>query len=226
MVYKKDEFTLNAPRHPASLLQVRSKKQYKINSKEGKLLLAFYGATKEDWTDLRTKRNQLLRYIYGDRNMPGSQYFETYLSEKWHSNIDYFEFYLATPDWRNKRLELNLIIPDNKLIGPDTCMLISNDIPRGLLNDSRIIPRVTWGNMGRGSIETKVTKYKINYKGQPIKYFNSKEAGIVYWREMKRDEVLAYVDKTDDPKVKDLLIKRGEYFMSEPVAKNEYADKK
>ena len=63
------------------------------------------------------------------------------VATEWHSFMT-FRNWMSEQQWRNKALDKDIIKPNNKVYGPDTCMFVTTSI-NNLLTDSKAI-RSRW----------------------------------------------------------------------------------
>ena len=50
------------------------------------------------------------------------------VDERWHSFMSFREWVLAQPQWEGLHLDKDLLVPGNKVYGPDTCLFVSLDV--------------------------------------------------------------------------------------------------
>lgn len=59
------------------------------------------------------------------------------VDERWHSFMAFREWVLAQPEWEGLHLDKDLLVPGNKIYGPDTCLFISSFINSSLTGLAR-----------------------------------------------------------------------------------------
>ena len=50
------------------------------------------------------------------------------VDERWHSFMAFREWVLAQPEWEGLHLDKDLLVPGNKVYGPDTCLFVPLDV--------------------------------------------------------------------------------------------------
>ena len=55
-------------------------------------------------------------------------YADCTVDERWHSFMAFREWILGQPEWEGLHLDKDLLVPGNKVYGPDTCLLVSIDV--------------------------------------------------------------------------------------------------
>ena len=81
-------------------------------------------------------RNMMQRCYSEKYNSKTPAYKECSVCTEWH-RFSVFKKWIDTQDWEGKQLDKDLLIPGNKVYGPDTCMFVSSSI-NSLLVHSRL----------------------------------------------------------------------------------------
>ena len=70
----------------------------------------------------------MIRRCYSDKHqLRHPSYKGCSVVEEWHT-FSNFKAWMETQDWKGKDLDKDLLIPGNKVYGPDTCMFVSHQV--------------------------------------------------------------------------------------------------
>lgn len=108
-----------------------------------------------------------------------------------------FKAWMKTQDWEGKQLDKDIIIPGNKVYGPESCVFISQSI-NNLLNTrvfdkSEIARGVSWNhNLGKYQAHC-----SVNSKSKGLGYFKSEDRASIAYLEFKSLLVLEASDSEE-----------------------------
>lgn len=118
-----------------------------------------------------------------------------------------FEAWVKSQDWENKQLDKDILIPNNKVYSPETCVFISAKLNTFLVDRGA----------ARGEFPCGVDYLKRDQKfrarcSNPFtgkiddlgRFFNP-EAAHLAWKQKKHEHALVYAEQQTDPRVADAL---------------------
>jgi len=144
--------------------------------------------------------------------------YPTYLgcsvTEEWHSFMA-FRNWMSMQQWRGKQLDKDIIKPDNKVYGPDTCMFVS-----GAINTLLIDCKATRGRWPRGVCYDAVIKtpykagLKIKGKHKHVGRYSTPEEAHAAYCSAKADYIESlFPELTDeDPRLIPALQRHADNF--------------
>ena len=124
-----------------------------------------------------------------------------------------FRKWMITKNWKRTHLDKDLLIEDNKVYGPETCVFICRAL-NNLFNDH--------GN-ARGDLPLGVSKHGKKYKANVNKgikrihlgLFKTPEKAHTAWRKAKAKIILNSRELTNDNRVKKVLTQKAEALSNE-----------
>lgn len=129
--------------------------------------------------------------------------------EEW-KRFSNFKRWMETQDWEGKQLDKDLLLPDNKVYSPDTCVFVNQSV------NLFVVER---GN-SRGEWPLGVYSYKQNEKfiaqcsnpftgkRENLGYFNDPQEAHKIWLTRKLELAKLLAAEQTDPRVAEALIKR------------------
>jgi hypothetical protein len=193
----KRSLSLRKKNYGVGIVDVDYQVQPRINGK--KIVCKYYST----WAGM-------IERCYSDASMrKRPTYIGCSVVKGWHS-FKGFREWMINQSWEGKELDKDIIVPGNKIYGPETCVFVSHAI-NSLLNDHGV---------SRGVFPQGVSYYKVNRKyiarfnrfGNEI-YLGSfrtpEEASAVY-REAKRLHILTIACCEPDIRVKQGLYRHSE----------------
>lgn len=118
-----------------------------------------------------------------------------------------FEKWMQTQDWQGKHLDKDILIPGNKIYGPETCVFISKELNCFLLDSA--------ANRGQYPLgvywDTDAKRFKAQCrnpfvgKQQALGRFDTPEEAYEAWRTKKHEHALVYADMQEDERVANAL---------------------
>jgi len=126
--------------------------------------------------------------------------------EEWHSFMA-FRSWMVQQNWEGKHLDKDLLIPNNKVYGPDACAFVDSQT-NTLLNDSRANrgdhPLGVHMHLGQYRAQLRV-EGKITYLGR----FETSEEAHMSYLTAKAINVMNVAYRQTDERVKSALIERS-----------------
>ncbi len=121
--------------------------------------------------------------------------------EHWHSFMN-FKKWMETQHWEDKHLDKDLLFPNNKIYGPDTCLFISNDLNALLVHGG---PK---SKLPRGIIKRR-NKYIARHLDKWLgSFYTLEEAQIVYNRE-RHSHLITLSKQQSDERIKTGLLRHA-----------------
>jgi len=150
----------------------------------------------------RTWRNMLARCYY-EKNRP--TYVDAVVVEQWW-RLSAFKAWMETQDWQGKELDKDLLVRDNKIYGPDTCVFINSHINLFLIDNTKKEGALPSGVKRHRNAFTAV----VGINGKPTylgSYATVEEAEQVY-KKAKKEQALLLAEGQSSPLVAAALIER------------------
>ena len=129
------------------------------------------------------------------------------VDERWHSFMAFREWVLAQPEWEGLQLDKDLLIPGNKVYGPDTCVFISRQ-----LNTFLAQRRSTNSGLPIGVAKHRkkwIAQCQLGdgtlWRSSPVLTID--EAALLY-KQKKYELALVYIAETKDPRIASALLDR------------------
>lgn len=134
------------------------------------------------------------------------------LDSRWFKLSTFKEWVEKWDDYQNKEVDKDLLIPNNKLYGPDTCLMVrpivnswfmpnlgNNDLPRG----------VSWNTgwkKGKSPKPYRVQITPIEGKRTHLGLYSTIEEAIVVYERARKEQIQILIDTETDPKVKKAMV--------------------
>lgn len=127
------------------------------------------------------------------------------LDPRWHYLSAFKEWIETFDDWENKIIDKDILVPGNKVYGPDTCLMVTpsvssffttksckSDLPQGVDNKS--------GNTPKGKPYRTTCKFdrRIYFGG----YHATVESAKASFKVLKTGFLRDLIEREEDPKVK------------------------
>lgn len=133
---------------------------------------------------------------------------------EWRS-FSRFRDWMAGMDWQGKQLDKDIIVPGNKVYGPDTCGFVSRDLnmfltDRGALRGEWPIGVSWYDRFGKFQ---SMCGNSLTGKREHLGYFDSPEEAHEAWRARKHQLACQYADQQTDQRIASAL--RARYLRSE-----------
>lgn len=119
---------------------------------------------------------------------------------EWH-HLSVFMRWVEQQDWRGKELDKDLLVPGNKVYGPDTCVFTSKQVNSFLTDRTR--HRSRYG-LGVGYLPSGKYRAHCAQLGGGLTYlgtFDTPEEAREAWRAEKHRLALLLADQQTDPRV-------------------------
>jgi len=152
------------------------------------------------WKDM-LKRCYSEKYLKKNPSYTGCS-----VCEEW-KYLSNFKEWMQTQDWENKHLDKDLLYPGNKIYSSDTCVFIPSSLNSFMTNTSK---KNTSGYNGvTQEKRTLVWNSRIwkNGKGEHIGSYRSKEEAFYYYKIERNKEILKWINKIENFKIKNALQK-------------------
>lgn len=135
------------------------------------------------------------------------------VAEVWH-RFSNFKKWMENQNWKGLDLDKDLLVPGNKIYGPDTCIFIEQRVNKFLLEQEN-----KRGNLPIGvSLSYSGKKYKakgqlvLERKSKSLGIFNTPEEAYEAWLSFKQEQSKLLASLQTDKRVADALIKRYENY--------------
>jgi len=163
------------------------------------------------WKDM-LKRCYSQKYLKKQPSYLGSS-----VCEEW-KYLSNFKRWMEIQDWEGKHLDKDLLYPGNKIYSPNTCIFISPSLNSFMTNSS--LKNSSGFNGVRLEKRTMKWESKIckEYKTYHIGTYHSKEEAYYYYKVERNREVLKWIEKIEDNRIKKALEKHL-YILNEDVSK-------
>ena len=117
-----------------------------------------------------------------------------------------FKLWMETQDWKNKELDKDLLIQDNKIYSPRTCLLISKEINL-LLTDRKVVQGPFKKGVGMHKQSGKVrAQCSVNGKQIHIGLYDTEDEAYAAYKEFK-SKLIQDVAMTQKEPVKSALLR-------------------
>lgn len=179
---------------------------YKTGKVEGKKKILWICPFYKRWSDM-LKRCYYVKYkddaYFGDK----------YVCDEW-LYFSRFKLWMETQDWEGKHLDKDLLIPGNKIYGPEACVFV----------DPRVNTFVIECNSNRGEWPVGVSyiesrnKFRascsenLTGKKKTIGHFKTPEEAHAAWLEFKLDQAKVLASMQTDVRVAKALVYRYENY--------------
>lgn len=119
-----------------------------------------------------------------------------------------FHSWMSAQDWHGKNLDKDILLPGNKIYGPDFCLLIPQDLNKFVLDSA-----ASRGDLPIGVINFRHGRFRADCQNPwsnkaYIGIFPTASRAHEAWRRKKHEYALRYADMQTDQRVADALRKR------------------
>ena len=135
------------------------------------------------------------------------------LDSRWYKLSAFKEWIEQWDDFENKEVDKDILIPGNKIYGPDTCLMVrpsvnawfkptkhgGGDLPRG----------VTWNNSwkkGRSPNPYRAQITPIGGKRTALGYYATAEEASAVFEKARKEQIKILIETETDPKVKNAMM--------------------
>lgn len=158
-------------------------------------------------------RSVLERTCYDKFKEKNQSYKDCTLHPDWiYSSV--FKAWMETQDWQGKHLDKDLLIPGNKMYGPDTCTFIDQEINKFITESNAI--RGEWPigvNFDKGTGKFKAQcKSVVEGKKKHLGLFTTPEDAHKAWLDFKLEQAKILAEGQTDERVAKALIYRYEVY--------------
>lgn len=118
-----------------------------------------------------------------------------------------FENWLLTQDWEGKQLDKDILIPGNRVYGPDTCIFVEAKLNTFLLDVAARRGLFPCGVslFKRDNVYESRCSNPFSGKKEHLGRFDTPEAAHLAWKAKKHQHALVYADAQTDPRVAEAL---------------------
>lgn len=158
-------------------------------------------------------KSMLTRCYYEKYRFKHPSYKDCCVCEEW-LRFSKFKAWMEVQDWEGKELDKDLLIPNNKVYGPETCLLISSRINQFLLeNGARRGDQPIGVYLHRPSGKFLAQCFSVTTgKKQHLGYFDTPEEAHEVWKEFKLEQAKILASEEPDKRIAEALIKRYEKY--------------
>lgn len=157
---------------------------------------------------------EMLRRCYSERyHALYPTYKECTVCEEWLT-FSNFKSWMEGEDWLDKELDKDIIVPDNKIYSPETCVFVTKAINYLLIKK----PTVT-SNSGKVGVfyDKKWDNYAaqccVNGKIKKIGRYKTLEEAYKAYVLFKYDVLYTTANRQDNPRVRDGILRHAEILM-------------
>ena len=146
-------------------------------------------------------------------SQPGKAYYkDCTLDPRWFKLSVFKEWIEQWDDYENKEIDKDLLIPGNKIYGPDTCMMVrpivnawfkptvKGELPRGVCLNTN------WKRK-QSPYPYKAQISPIGGKRTNLGSYATIEEAVAVFESARREQIKVLIDTETDPKVKNALVK-------------------
>ena len=158
------------------------------------------------------KWKSLIQRCYSETNwkqtnkhgyLKNAQYEFCEVVDEWHRFTN-FKSWMEKQDWEGKHLDKDILVPENTIYGPDTCMFIPPHINTMLVDQKA-------GKYGKGVWRDKRSnifraQIRVNGKRTTRGSFATAEEAEELYSKLRREEIIKEANKLSDIKLKNALI--------------------
>ena len=121
--------------------------------------------------------------------------------EEW-KRFSNFKAWMIKQDWKDKELDKDILVPDNKVYGPNTCIFVSKYINSFLLDAASYRGKYPQGVRKSGRYRADIS---IDNKSKYLGTFNTPEEAEQVYNKAKANEIRRQADmQTDERLIKAL----------------------
>lgn len=173
------------------------------------------GKSKQVWCcPFYVKWKSMLERCYSDSGQKHRpKYSLCTVIPEWHYFMAFKEW-MEKQDWEGKHLDKDLLVPGNKVYGPDTCLFIESKVNNFLIESTAA--RGDWpiGVSFRKSVSkfTAQCQDMLSSKSKFLGYFDTPEEAHQAWLAFKLEQAYILAAEQTDPRVAKALIDRYENY--------------
>ena len=144
--------------------------------------------------------------------VPGKEYYvDCTLDPRWYKLSVFKEWIEKWDDFENKEVDKDILIPGNKVYGPDTCLMVrpivnawfkptfKGDLPRGVSWNS------TW-KKGKSPNPYRAQITPIGGKRTLLGYYATIEEASAVFEKARKEQIKVLIETETDPKVKNAMM--------------------
>lgn len=153
------------------------------------------------------KWKNMIRRCYSEKeHLRNPTYIGCEVVDEW-KYLSNFKLWMEAQDWEKNHLDKDILFPGNKIYGPETCIFVPPSLNSFMTNSS------SKNNSGFNGVrfEKRTSKwYSQIYKDGKLNYigtYNSREEAFYYYKIERNREILKWIEKIDDIKIKNALEK-------------------
>ena len=138
-------------------------------------------------------------------------YKECSVVSEWHYFMT-FRAWMIQQDWEGKLLDKDLLVPGNKVYGPDTCVFLEERVNCFLLESGSIRGELPIGVRRCGDYDRFAARVKYKGKMKSLGSFGTPEEAHQAWLTFKLEQAKILASQQTDPRVAAALIDRYENY--------------
>ena len=140
-------------------------------------------------------------------------YVDCTLDPRWFILSVFKEWVEGWDDYQNKEVDKDLLIPNNKVYGPDTCLMVRPIVNKWFKHDfSGDLPRgVSWNTAwkrGKSPNPYRAQITPIGGKRTSLGYYSTVEEASAVFEQARKEQIQFLIDTEKDPIVKQAMIDR------------------
>lgn len=165
-----------------------------------------------------TKWTDMLKRCYSQKYLKKQPtYLGCSVCEEW-KYLSNFKRWMETQDWKEKHLDKDILFLNNKIYSPETCIFISPSLNSFMTNSSLKNTSGFNGVVLEKRTLKWVSKIWKESRGYNIGTYHSKEEAYYYYKVERNKELLKWIEKMEDIKIKKAL-KKHLYILNEDINK-------
>lgn len=133
-------------------------------------------------------------------------YIDCSVTPEWHS-LSVFREWMQMQPWEGNHLDKDILVPGNKVYGPDTCIFVSRALNNFMTDHGSSSGEwplgVTWDKRDRKFIAACCNPF--TRKRENLGGFDSPDDAHEAWRQRKHQHACTYADLQEDPRVAQAL---------------------
>lgn len=151
----------------------------------------------------------MLQRVYSEKyHARYPTYSDTKVCEQWHSFM-VFRAWMIDQDWEGKELDKDVLVPMNKIYGPDFCLFVTpevNHITLGLYVNHGEYPRGVSFDKSRGKF---IATCFVENKQKNLGRYQTQQEAINAYAEFKIERILDIASRQYDSRVSDALLEHA-----------------
>jgi len=158
----------------------------------------------------------MLGRCYGQKPLSKNpSYNGCYVLPQWHYFMT-FRSWMEKQDWQGKELDKDLLVPGNKIYGPESCVFISQGLNKFLTEVKPSISRYPVGV----TFKKRLNKFQaqchdiIQDKNQYLGLYETAQEAHQAWLSFKLEQAKILAGQQSDPRVAEALISRYKNYQS------------